>query len=110
MALYINEAKVRGIANNRALKLKKANTNTDLCTELNILLSETKNHLEGCEAEKTANWLLQHDLWLQNENGLLTPPFYNYGRGYIVFSVELGTSNIGTEIRYPHPCVVIYKS
>lgn len=108
MALYINESKVRGVTNDRVLKFKKANTNTDLCTELNRLLIETKTHLEGCETEKTANWLLQHDLWLQNENGLLTTPFYNYGRGDIVFSVELGTSNIGTEIRYPHPCIVLY--
>ncbi|NLZ82724.1 MAG: type II toxin-antitoxin system PemK/MazF family toxin [Clostridiales bacterium] len=110
MTSYINVSKVRGLANDKLLKLKKANTSKNLCNELSIFLGETKTHLEDCCIEKTSNWLLQHDLWLQNERGLLTSSFYNYGRGDIVFSVELGTSNIGTEIRYPHPCIVVYDN
>ena len=109
-AAYTDVSKLRKLSIDRDEKYKKSNTNTDLCNELTTFLGETKAHLEGSIIEKTSNWLLQQDLWLQNENGLLTESFYKYGRGDIVFSVELGTSNIGTEIRYPHPCVVVHDN
>lgn len=110
MAQYIDRSKVRSMTADRLLKNKSTNSNTELCSELNTYFKVVKPHLEASTTEKTANWLLQHDLWLQNENRLLTSSFYNYGRGDIVFSVDMGTSNMGTEIRYPHPCVVIHDN
>ena len=60
--------------------------------------------------EKTANWMLYKNLWLKNENKILNGGFYKYGRGDIILSIDFGTINIGTEIRYPHPCVVLYDN
>ena len=56
---------------------------------------------------KTCNWILEENRWLENENKLLHG-FYNYRRGDIIRNLDFGTSNIGTEHRYPHPAVVIY--
>ncbi len=60
--------------------------------------------------ERTVNYAHFHDLWIQNEYKKLNNNYYNYSRGDIISLVDLGTCNIGTEIRYPHPCVVLYDN
>lgn len=90
-------------------KKSQCKSDSKSVSELVALLSTIDKHLQEAELEKACYWMLQEDLWLQNENNLLSS-FYNYSRGDIIISLDLGTSNIGTEIRYPHPCIVLYDN
>lgn len=93
-----------------AEKRKISSTNQIISTEFASLITSLNTHLLDAHLEKTCNWMLYNDIWLDHEQGKLHPKFYNYSRGDIILSVDFGTCNIGTEIRYPHPGVVLYDN
>jgi hypothetical protein len=92
------------------VKKELSQSNDDITAEITKLLPKIEDHVTQSKVEKASNWMLFKDLWLQNESGHLktSTRYRNYTRGSIIMSVDWGTSNIGTEIRYPHPGVVIY--
>jgi hypothetical protein len=92
------------------IKKNSSKDNTNVSAEISKLIPVIENHLKESNVEKTSNWMLFKDLWLQNESGHLknSVKYRNYTRGSIIMSVDWGTSNLGTEIRYPHPGVVLY--
>ncbi|MDU8975597.1 type II toxin-antitoxin system PemK/MazF family toxin [Clostridium perfringens] len=92
----------------KQIKTDIVNEHEDLINEVDKILCETKENILSGTVEKAINWSYFKNKWLLNENNNLAEKFYNYQRGDIVPSVDLGTLNIGTEIRYPHPCVVLY--
>lgn len=81
-----------------------------LLKEIDKILSSTKSNIENDTIEKAINWCRYKNKWLLNEYNDLENDFYNYKRGDVIISLDLGTLNIGTEIRYPHPCVVLYDN
>lgn len=81
-----------------------------LLEEIYEILDSTKNNIENDTIEKAINWCKYKKKWLSNENNNLKNDFYNYTRGDVIISLDWGTLNIGTEIRYPHPCVVLYDN
>lgn len=85
-------------------------TNEKLTNELKKIVDKTEEHFENATIEKSINWVTYKNTWLKNENGDLGTNFYNYERGDVILSIDLGTINIGTEIRYPHPCVVLFDN
>lgn len=88
---------------------KISNTNSDIMSEIGALSPILSAHLEKSDIKKTTNWLIYKDIWLQNEAGSFKSKIYRgYDKGDVILQVNYGTSNIGTEIRYPHPGVVIY--
>lgn len=78
--------------------------------EIQNVFAHTGIMLSHGKLERTVNYAHFHDLWIQNEYKKLNNNYYNYSRGDIISLVDLGTCNIGTEIRYPHPCVVLYDN
>lgn len=107
---YIDSNSLGKICRDNNLRFCKSNSNKDILDEFNKILEELNSHLIESTVEKTANWMLYKNLWLKNENKILNGGFYKYGRGDIILSIDFGTINIGTEIRYPHPCVVLYDN
>ncbi len=106
----INRATIVQHSKDPLKKLQLTSTNTAVTSELTTLMSELTSHLYSSSTEKTSNWMLYNDTWLDNESGQLPSKFYNYSRGDIILSIDFGTTNIGTEIRYPHPAVVLYDN
>lgn len=104
--MSIDERLVRFLS---SCKANKSLFNSDIraVLELSKLIEEITAHLKMSDIEKTCNWILEENRWLKNEHKLLNG-FYNYRRGDIIRNIDFGTSNIGTEHRYPHPAVVIY--
>ncbi|AFM43582.1 PemK-like protein (plasmid) [Desulfosporosinus acidiphilus SJ4] len=90
-------------------KKNVTSTNQKVTIELTKLMALLDQHLKAAELEKTCNWILEENLWLENEHNQLQG-FYNYSRGDIIRTLDYGTVNIGTEIRYPHPFVVLYDN
>lgn len=86
-------------------------TNTDetMVCSVEHLGKEMDTHLKASKIEKSGNWVLYKEKWLENEKGG-SANFYKYGRGDVIRSFNFGVVNMGTEIRYPHPCVVIYDN
>ena len=107
---YIDSKNVKRISRDNKLKYRKSNSNSDVLNELSKIMNELNSHFSESIIEKTANWMIYNNLWLKNENLGLNNRFYNYGRGDVILSIDFGTVNIGTEIRYPHPCVVLYDN
>lgn len=107
---YIDSNSLRIICRDNNFKYCKSNSNKYILDEFNKILEELSSHLIEGTVEKTANWMLYKNLWLKNENKDLNSGFYKYVRGDIILSIDFGTINIGTEIRYPHPCVVLYDN
>jgi mRNA-degrading endonuclease toxin of MazEF toxin-antitoxin module len=108
--LHVQRPLLEAIKKDRAIKRNSTKTNADVLKEMTLLLPTIESHLKESFVEKSSNWLLFKDLWLQNELGHLraNEQYRNYTRGSIIMSLDWGTSNIGTEIRYPHPGVVLY--
>lgn len=106
----IDRDKMRLISKDRILKDNLCDTHSDVIRKLSNIIQGTEEHLKKSKIEKTVNWMLYEDLWLDNEDNKLPQSFYNYSRGDIILSLDLGSVNIGTEIRYPHPCVVLYDN
>ncbi|MGL5087206.1 MAG: type II toxin-antitoxin system PemK/MazF family toxin, partial [Clostridium sp.] len=92
------------------IKRNIANTDNFLTGEIEKILEATKDNITNGTIEKAINWSLYKNTWLKNENVSLKNEFYKYERGDIITSLDLGVLNIGTEIRYPHPCVVLYDN
>jgi len=88
-------------------KRSPCNSNSHAVLELAKLIKEITTHLEMSTIEKACNWVLEQNRWLVNEHKLVSV-FNKYSRGDIIRTLDFGTSNIGTEHRYPHPAVVIY--
>lgn len=107
---YINRHSIAQLSKDTSEKANLTSSTFTLSNDLNTIMENLSSHLLSSKVEKTCNWLLYNDTWLDNELGQLNPPFYNYSRGDIILSVDFGTSNIGTEIRYPHPAVVLYDN
>ena len=107
---YINRHRIAQLSKDISKKTNLTSSMPNLATDLNTIMQNLSSHLLSSKTEKTCHWLLHNDTWLDNELGQLNSPFYNYSRGDIILSVDFGTSNIGTEIRYPHPAVVLYLS
>lgn len=104
----MNEDDIRKLSISN-FKNNNTNTDNDLKCEVSNALNNTEQHLINSKIEKSCNYLLFNILWLNNEKGTLANnDWYSYSKGDIIFSLDLGTINIGTEIRYPHPCVVLY--
>lgn len=99
---------LKSMSSTKYYKNKVSKNNKKLTNELSNSITILGNHLLESKIEKTANWILEEDLWLQNENDSLKINKYSYERGDIISLVNLGTTNLGTEIRYPHPCVTLY--
>jgi len=97
---------VRFLASCEAKK-SLCNSDSRAVFQLSQLIEEITTHLKISDIEKACNWMLEENRWLANENRLFNG-FYNYLRGDIIKNLDFGTSNIGTEHRYPHPAVVIY--
>lgn len=91
-------------------RCKITKSDDDMISSIKYVLKKTEDHFSDSEIEKTANWILFKDKWLDYESSDRKPNFYNYSRGDIVLSVDFGTTNMGTEIRYPHPCVVLFDN
>jgi PemK-like, MazF-like toxin of type II toxin-antitoxin system len=108
--LHIQRNLLDGLRKDRQIKRNPVRDNTDVMGEIDTLIPVIENHLKQGKVEKASNWMLFKDLWLQNELGHLrrSTSYRNYTRGSIIMSLDWGTSNIGTEIRYPHPGVVLY--
>ncbi|NFF80839.1 type II toxin-antitoxin system PemK/MazF family toxin [Clostridium botulinum] len=92
------------------IKRNITSTNEIMMNEIEKILVATKDNIINAEIEKAINWSYYKNTWLKNESKSLKNKFYNYERGDIIISLDLGTLNIGTEIRYPHPCVVLYDN
>lgn len=110
ITLHIQREILDNLRKDRRVKKNTSRTDESVLSEITTLIPLMENHLKECSIEKAANWMLFKDLWLQNESGSLknNVDHRNYTRGSIIMSLDWGTSNIGTEIRYPHPGVVIY--
>lgn len=102
--------KVRRKAKEYPLKFDLTNTDADMIHSVEHIGTEMGNHLKSSIIEKSGNWISYKEKWLGYEDGTLTSSHYNYSRGDIILSLDLGTVNMGTEIRYPHPCVVLYDN
>lgn len=101
---------VQAKSKDHSLKHKVVKSDQDLMTSLSHVVQKAEKHFVNSKIEKVANWVLYKDKWIDYESGTGKNGFYNYTRGDIVLSVDFGTSNMGTEIRYPHPCVVLYDN
>lgn len=101
---------IKELNKNIDIKKNHASTQSKLVQEVNKIVASTKTNIEGDTVEKAINWCCYKDIWLKNETHSLKNEFYNYERGDIIISLDLGALNIGTEIRYPHPCVVLYDN
>lgn len=86
------------------------NTNTDMVSNIDYIIKDMELHLKSSMIKKSYNWVLYKDNWLALENKGSNGSFYNYNRGDIIILLDLGTTNMGTEIRFPHPCVVLYDN
>lgn len=108
--MHIDRALLDRLRKERDIKRKTTSENADVSGEVTKIVPIIETHVKDSNVEKTSNWMLFKDLWLQNESGSLKKniSYRNYTRGSIVMSIDWGTSNIGTEIRYPHPGVVLY--
>lgn len=107
--MHIDRSKLDTLRKDLAKKRLLTQNNIDTSDELNKIISVINAHFKESTIEKSTNWMLYHDLWLQNESSTLQNQIYrNYTRGSIIMSLDWGTSNIGTEIRYPHPGVVLF--
>lgn len=108
--LNIDRALLDKLRKDKRIKKTITSKNVDVAGEITKIVPIVENHVKGSNVEKASNWMLFKDLWLQNESGLLKTniTYRNYTRGSIVMSIDWGTSNVGTEIRYPHPGVVLY--
>ncbi len=91
-------------------KYNLTNTDADMIHSVEHIGQTMDNHLKSSIIEKSGNWISYKEKWLSNEEGTLPTDFYNYSRGDIILAIDLGTVNMGTEIRYPHPCVVLYDN
>lgn len=92
------------------IKNNITNTNESLLNQIDKIIDATEENIKKSTIEKSINWSYYKNIWLKNEAKTLNDKFYNYERGDILISLDLGTMNIGTEIRYPHPCVVLYDN
>lgn len=92
------------------IKHNITSTNDELVGEIDKIIKSIEHHIKSSSIEKSINWTIYKDKWLKNEDNKLQGNFYNYERGDIILSLDLGIMNIGTEIRYPHPCVVLYDN
>ncbi|MEQ3340718.1 type II toxin-antitoxin system PemK/MazF family toxin [Clostridium butyricum] len=92
------------------VKRNITSTEEHLVGEVEKILFFTDKSIKNDTVEKAINWCCYKNKWLMNEQNSLKNEFYNYERGDIIISLDLGTLNIGTEIRYPHPCVVLYDN
>ena len=108
MSYLIND--LRATLKNKYDKNQSTSISIEALHEIQNLLAHTGIMLSQGKLERTVNYVHFHDLWIQNEYKKLNNNYYNYSRGDIISLVDLGTCNIGTEIRYPHPCVVLYDN
>ncbi|MBY3619545.1 type II toxin-antitoxin system PemK/MazF family toxin [Acinetobacter sp. CUI P1] len=110
--MHLNRDKINELKKDSTIKYCLTHINTEVMDELNKISPVLNNHLINSKVEKSSNWMLFKDLWLENESGNLKSrvTYRNYSRGDVILSVDCGTSNIGTEIRYPHPCVVLFDN
>ncbi|HWO77770.1 MAG TPA: type II toxin-antitoxin system PemK/MazF family toxin [Bacillus sp. (in: firmicutes)] len=109
--MHIDRELLDRLRKDKTIKRTPSHQQTDVSDEIRKILPIIENHFTNASTvEKSSNWMLYKDLWLQNEIGHLKQnvEYRNYTRGSIIMSVEWGTTNIGTEIRYPHPGVVLY--
>ncbi|MGD6887836.1 hypothetical protein, partial [Staphylococcus shinii] len=82
--MLINKDRTKSLVKSSAWKSRKANydTNSGFFKDLLRLTSATRNHLTSSEIEKVGNWMLYHQLWMENEESSLTiSNTYNYVRG-----------------------------
>lgn len=108
--MYVDRQLLERLRKDIAIKRNSAQGNSDISSEIAKIIPLIENHVTQSNVEKASNWMLFQDSWLQNESGNLraSTSYRNYTRGRIIMSIDWGTSNIGTEIRYPHPGVVLY--
>ncbi|MBS3201617.1 type II toxin-antitoxin system PemK/MazF family toxin [Turicibacter bilis] len=108
MSYLIND--LRNTLKNKYNKNQSTSVSIEALHEIQNVFAHTNIMLSQGNLERTVNYAHIHDLWIQNEYKQLNNNYYNYSRGDIISLVDLGTCNIGTEIRYPHPCVVLYDN
>lgn len=110
LEVHIDREILDSIRKDGTVKRNLTHSHAQTKAEVHKLIPLITNHIEQSEVEKASNWMLFKDLWLQNESNHLqtTTRYRNYTRGTVVMSFDWGTGNIGTEIRYPHPGVVLY--
>lgn len=107
--MNVNRNLLNTTKNDRVKKRSITSSDPNVLNELKIISPIITNHLENSRIEKTSNWMLYMDYWLQNEDNVLqTTRYRNYSRGDIISTLDWGTTNIGTEVRYPHPGVVLF--
>lgn len=108
--MHIDRELLDRLRKDPAVKWGVSEGHADTKTEISKMGSALDDHLKKSQVEKASNWMLYKDLWLRNESGHLkrNTTYRNYTRGSIIMSLEWGTGNIGSEIRYPHPGVVLY--
>lgn len=110
MEEHISEGRMSRAEFNRYVKKVDAKTDISTLKRVDNILSLTKDNIESGKLNKAIYWCDYKTKWLQNENKSLDDNFYTYTRGDVIMLLDLGTLNMGTEIRYPHPCVVIHDS
>lgn len=107
--MHIDRRLLDALRKDRIKKRQITHQHSNVSDELSKFLPIIESHIKQAKVETSTNWLLFNDIWIQNEYGHLRNSQYrNYTRGSIIMSLDWGTTNIGTEIRYPHPGVVLY--
>ncbi|MBO1515171.1 hypothetical protein [Metabacillus bambusae] len=108
--MHVNRTLLDRLKKDVSVKRTLSHGHSNITGELGKIIPLIENHVKQSSVEKSSNWMLYKDLWLQNESGHLrsSARHRNYTRGSIIMSIDWGTINIGTEIRYPHPGVVLY--
>ena len=107
--MHINRRLLNERRIDTAIKGNPTHQHTDVTGEISKIIPIIESHIVGSNIQKSSNWMLYKDLWMQNESGHLSANarYRNYARGSVIMSIDWGTGNIGTEIRYPHPGVVL---
>lgn len=81
-----------------------------ICSEVKSVLTETESLLEQQTVSRAINYILWKDLWVTD--GVFThtsipgKQVYRFPGGRLIF-VDLGCGNIGHEMSFPHPAIVL---
>lgn len=103
---YIERSKHEKLIDKKPECYNKSNTESEISTDLELILEEQKKIITENDVKFASTWLLERDLWLQAEVNSLVKNIDTLSRGRVVL-VNPGVSNIGREQRYIHPYIVL---
>jgi len=85
---------------------ERADTDKNILSDLEKVHGESRDLISDQTIKYAATWLLEKDLWLESEKGILQANTEVLSRGRVVL-VNPGTGNIGREQKYVHPYIVL---